>query len=534
VEHARRGALALTLALILILPFGAMDGAPAEETLPDFVEWINLSPMPSANDIMNDEIPHVTVLGNSLVFCWETDYTHWPNPDGSQPIEYPEDEDIQIRFMTNGTLGPLFNVSTDGVKPEGYGHRSAMTVYQEKLYVWWNSHAWSENETFQVVLRVYDPATETWDTPRPISNTPNGGIAAGASADVHEGRLWFAWQARYPVDENETDPGLEIYGRWTDGTDWGPVHRISHGLEGQDTEPAVLSTGDQLHVAWSHDDPVMPGNADIHHRIMGPGGGWSAVIESLGNGPDRNEKKVSLMGWNGTPVLLWQSDGINQRGQVYSDVMIMLFQEDAWGTPLLVSPPGKDSGNVVPSGIEFRGHLYIGWATGDDGITIGTDLDVVIRDFDGERFGDIVVLSPADTHVENNPSDDGSVELVIFQGNLYAVFDAIFSPVTDAFNKDVLFRYIGYDMDGDGADDSVDAFPLDPAEQNDTDGDGVGDNADAYPNDRNRWKKDVDPNEGLISGDLCMVVAMLTAVSMPFVLLAGMHYSQKRKKKGKP
>ena len=39
------------------------------------------------------------------------------------------------------------------------------------------------------------------------------------------------------------------------------------------------------------------------------------------------------------------------------------------------------------------------------------------------------------------------------------------------------------DADGDGVEDSLDAFPNDPTETDDTDGDGVGDNADAFPTD---------------------------------------------------
>ncbi len=533
VEQARRRTMAMSLVLVLILPLAAMDGEPAEETLPDLVEWMNLSPQPTANDIMNDEIPSVTVMGDSMVFLWETDYTHWPNPDGSQPIEYPEDEDIQIRFMTDGELGPVINVSSIDTKPEGYGHRGAMTVYQDKLYVWWNSHAWSDGNIFQVVLRVHDPASDTWDEPRPISDMVDGGIAAGASAAIHDGKLWFVWQARYPVEENETDPGLDIYGRWTDGEQWGPVIHISSGLEGQDTEPSIISSGSQLHVAWGHDDPVTPGNANVHHRIMDGDGEWSDVTEGLSSGPGRNEKKVNLVDWNGTLVLLWQSDGINLRGRVYSDIMLMMYKDGEWGTPLLVSPPGKDSGNVVPEAVVFRDLLFIGWATGDDGISIGSDLDVVIRDFDGERFGEIVGLSPTDTHVNDNPSDDGSVDLFIFEGNLYAVFDSIFSPVTDAPNKDVLLRYVGYDRDGDGTDDAADAFPLDPSEQMDTDGDGVGDNADAYPNDKDRWKKEADLDDGLHTGDYCMIASIVAVLSIPFILLLGMHFSKKRGAKGK-
>jgi hypothetical protein len=46
----------------------------------------------------------------------------------------------------------------------------------------------------------------------------------------------------------------------------------------------------------------------------------------------------------------------------------------------------------------------------------------------------------------------------------------------------------GTDTDGDGYNDTVDAFPNDTTEWVDSDGDGVGDNADAFPNDANETK----------------------------------------------
>jgi hypothetical protein len=47
------------------------------------------------------------------------------------------------------------------------------------------------------------------------------------------------------------------------------------------------------------------------------------------------------------------------------------------------------------------------------------------------------------------------------------------------------------DSDGDGVGDNRDAFPFDPAEWLDSDGDGVGDNADFYPYDATRWEPPV-------------------------------------------
>jgi Transglutaminase-like superfamily len=45
------------------------------------------------------------------------------------------------------------------------------------------------------------------------------------------------------------------------------------------------------------------------------------------------------------------------------------------------------------------------------------------------------------------------------------------------------------DSDGDGVGDNTDVFPLDPTEWQDSDGDGVGDNADYFPYDSTRWEQ---------------------------------------------
>jgi len=52
----------------------------------------------------------------------------------------------------------------------------------------------------------------------------------------------------------------------------------------------------------------------------------------------------------------------------------------------------------------------------------------------------------------------------------------------NSFENQAILRW-AIDADGDGTDDTFDAFPDDASETEDTDGDGVGDNADAFPND---------------------------------------------------
>ena len=57
---------------------------------------------------------------------------------------------------------------------------------------------------------------------------------------------------------------------------------------------------------------------------------------------------------------------------------------------------------------------------------------------------------------------------------------------TDAFPHDANETR---DIDGDGIGDNTDVFPRDPTEWQDSDGDGVGDNADYFPYDETRWEQ---------------------------------------------
>ena len=62
------------------------------------------------------------------------------------------------------------------------------------------------------------------------------------------------------------------------------------------------------------------------------------------------------------------------------------------------------------------------------------------------------------------------------------------------------------DADGDGVEDSIDAFPNDPSETVDGDGDGVGDNGDAFPNDASETA-DADGDGFGDNGDNCPAVS---------------------------
>jgi hypothetical protein len=521
--------VALTALALLASPMSDLARG-AERTPATLVEFVDLSPKRPA-DIMNDETPHLTVLGDDLVACWETDYTHWANPDGTPPTEDPVNEDAQVRIMHGGVWGPPFNVSTTGLPIDGYAHHVRMAVYDGRLYVYWNSHAWSTNNAFSIILRAYDPATGTWGNATRIVDTPDGGLDAGATASVHDGKLYFAWQSVRAGAMTVGGAGIETLARSYDGYVWGPVMPVSQGAPGPDTEPSLASVGGVLHAAWMHDDAVHPGNADIWWSHLLPNGSWAAPTPNLGFGELRNDKKAALVVWGDSLALLWQADGFTPRGQVYSDVVLRLYTGGAWGAAVQVSPAGRYAGNNMPAGEVYRDRLYIAWSSNDDSLALGNDTDVVLRDYDGERFGAIVALSPDDTTLAGHRSDEGSVDLAVYNGSLYAAWDAIYSPAADGLEKDILLRYVGYDRDGDMHDDCVDAFPMDPSEWQDSDGDGHGDVSDAYPNDPLRWEKETGGDgDGGRDGGVPVGTAMVAVAAALMVALvaAVVHITRSR------
>jgi len=520
-------ALLLTLALASLAP--ALDAA--EQTPQSILRFVDISP-PLPGDVMNDETPHLAVLGDDLVACWESDYTHWAGSGGEPPVEDPLNEDAQVRILHNGTWGPIFNVSTDGLSANGYAHHTRMAVHDGRLYVFWNSHSLSPDDSFSVVMRAYDPATGTWGAAARIVDTPPNGLDAGGSGASHDGRLWVAWQSVRRDANNTTVPGgIEIMARWFDGATWGPEMPVSQGEPGPDTEPSILSVGGVLHVAWMHDDPERPGNADVHWSRLLPNGSFSAPTTDLGYGAERNDKKPKLVAWDGRAALLWQSDGIDMRGQLYGDIVLRAFDGGAWGAAVQVTPVGRYASNTNPAAAELGGRLYIAWSSNDDAYAVGSDADAVMRDYDGERLGSIVLLSPVDMKVGETSPDDGSVDLVAHKGRLYAAWDAIHSTVADGPEKDILFRYVGYDLDADGHDDQQDAFPDNASEWADTDGDGHGDNSDKYPDDRTRWEDYPDDADGDGPGAV-VTVAVLIVVAAAIIVL-GMLLSARKGRPGR-
>jgi hypothetical protein len=103
-----------------------------------------------------------------------------------------------------------------------------------------------------------------------------------------------------------------------------------------------------------------------------------------------------------------------------------------WGPEAVISNTSTESdGEYGPVFTVFKERMYVAWESMDPAITDGDDLDIVIRWFDGEKWGPYIELSPpADTF------QDDAVNLVVYKDKLYAVWSA--SVDLDFFSDDDL------------------------------------------------------------------------------------------------
>ena len=113
-------------------------------------------------------------------------------------------------------------------------------------------------------------------------------------------------------------------------------------------------------------------------------------------------------------------------------------------------------------------------------------------DSDGDGVGDNGDAFPADPNESADSDKDGV-------GN--NADDCAATPMGETVNTNGC-SISQRDSDGDGVNDSADAFPNDPTESVDTDGDGVGDNGDAFPANPNE-NADADGDGVGDNGDMC-------------------------------
>ena len=121
-----------------------------------------------------------------------------------------------------------------------------------------------------------------------------------------------------------------------------------------------------------------------------------------------------------------------------------------------VSPPSLSHSHLSPDLAAMGGRVFVSWATDDDSLGLGGDVDAYYRSLDlgSWTLGPTRPLNPPD---EN--STDGDAAIASDGARLFGAWVTGNPAYLDGLEPDVVARYLEGDFDLDGLDDAVDPDP---------------------------------------------------------------------------
>ncbi|MGC8640520.1 MAG: hypothetical protein ACP5XB_11660, partial [Isosphaeraceae bacterium] len=174
------------------------------------------------------------------------------------------DQVLLVRFA-QGKAGEPLAITGEGLEIV----RPAVAVDGKRKVI----VAWSENrgENFDIMTRVYDPATRSLSEPRSLASLP-GTDTDVVLATAPDGRVWAAWQGW-------RDGHADIWLAAVDNPE--QVVNVSESAANEWSPALAIGCDGSLHVAY---DTYQAGNYDVLLRSRRPDGGWGKPV-AIANSP---------------------------------------------------------------------------------------------------------------------------------------------------------------------------------------------------------------------------------------------------------
>ena len=136
---------------------------------------------------------------------------------------------------------------------------------REEVWVAWTSYGGRRDE---IRLSRHDPDTGRWGTWNPVPGV--SGDVWRPSLIVTGERVWIIWSQQDLYAAN-----FDLYARWFDGRQWGPLVRLSSNPQGDFDQTATVDAQGRLHLAWQS---FREGQSEIFYRRHDVAG-WSPEVQ---------------------------------------------------------------------------------------------------------------------------------------------------------------------------------------------------------------------------------------------------------------
>jgi len=222
----------------------------------------------------------------------------------------------------------------------------------------------------------------------------------GPKMAEYNGEMWVIWESS---DQNITTGGdSDVVVRMFDGVDWHRIIELSTpGDDDEDDIPQIIHFQDKLYAIWSRGDgrATSGGNSELVYRAWN-GTEWSPIQRISGpkeNGLNTYERCVV---YKDHLYVVWKStdpDHCNYQGGRDLDIVYAAFDGVKWTRPKEITASTNDAEDWSVDVVVFNGLLYVIWDTWETDLTVSLgNVDVVYRYFDGANWGAVRNLSPSE------------------------------------------------------------------------------------------------------------------------------------------
>jgi len=304
-------------------------------------------------------------------------------------------------------------------------------AYRDGLWLVWQST--SEDVTSgtdqDIVVKTFNG--ETWGDAEELSSSGNVGADTTPVSIVFNSNLYVAWATNDATDSTGSDWDIVI--RHHDGTGWGSIMEITDLTDsGDDYHPQLCEYKGKLYVAWqTWDNNTSDGaDADIVMKIF-DGASWTSVAKPM-IGDEGNDHTPRLQVFNELMYLVWSTNDKVGNGDDF-DIISRSFDGNQWN-PAIELTSASDTGNDhLPYTAVIDGKLYAIWQTADDTISDGKDDDIVMRNYDGDVWSDILEITSSEILGHKDSESDAFPLLTSYQDNIITLWQTN-DPITSSGN----------------------------------------------------------------------------------------------------
>ena len=306
-----------------------------------------------------------------------------------------------------------------------------ISIYRDELWLVWQSTSEDITSGTDQDIVVKNFNGETWGAVEELTSKDNIGADTTPISIVFNSNLYVAWATNDVTDSTGSDWDILI--RSYDGTGWSSVVEITDiDDSGDDYNPQLCEYKGDLYIAWqTWDGDTSDGaDADIVMKVF-DGTSWASVAKPM-IGDEGNDYSPQLQVFSGLMYLVWSTDDKVGNGADL-DILSRSFDGNQWNPAIELTPASDNGDDHHPDAKVMDGKLYVIWQTADDSIATGKDDDIVMRDYDGEDWGEILEITSSDILGHKDTESDSFPLLMNYEDSVFTIWQTN-DPVTSSGN----------------------------------------------------------------------------------------------------